>query len=270
MVRNLGAHVLPDSIHRLRRYTNLFQISLHDAKFFEFSLGKIMRSVMEWRALCPDAFFVVHGPYITNIMIDNKILKSSIQCVRHHLDACLALASPYLVIHPGTRNFKGEDGAREIPLDVSVKHTKTILNFIMKDYVGKPVKLLLENMANTKLKGLPMDKLIEIVDEMGPNVGLCFDLEHAFARGEDVSRFEEYMERADVIHFNSVPGCVEHGNGVDQHSGTTLEESVRIPPEKLKYWLVKFNHKIKILEMTGPVAERTLKSLEKEIQEGKI
>ena len=270
MIQNLGVHATKESIQRLRHYTNLFQISLHDARFFEFYYNKIKASVYEWRRICPDAFFVVHGPYLTNIMIDNKVLKSSVQSIRNHLDACLILGAPYLVVHPGTRNFKGECGTKEIPLEDSVRHTKKVLKFIMKDYRGKSVRLLLENMSNTNLKGFPMDKLIEIADELSPEVGLCFDTEHAYARGEDIKKFEVFMERADVIHFNPIPSYVNPGSGVDQHTYTSLNESVGIPPKILKKWLVKFKHKIKIMELDGQVAEGTLQTLLEENQNGKL
>jgi len=270
MIQNLGVHTTEESIQQLRQYTNLFQISLHDAKMFEFYYSKIRNSVYEWRTLCPDAFFVVHAPYPTNIMIENKVLKHSIISIDNHLKACLDLGSPFLVVHPGTRNFKSSGGNREIPLEESVKHTKKILKLIMKDYKGKGVRLLLENMSNINLKGLPMDNLIEIADEMYPEVGVCFDVEHAYARGESVKRYEQFMERADVIHFNPVPSEVRFGKGLDHHSHTTLNESVGIPPKKLKQWLVKFKDKIKIMEMTSTTAERSLCQLSEENKNGRL
>jgi hypothetical protein len=87
-------------------------------------------------------------------------------------------------------------------------------------------------------------------------LGICLDLEHAFAAGEPLNGIQDamdlYPELFDVVHFNSAPVNVEHGSRLDLHSFTTVKSGmdrvfslentdIKWNILRLLEWLVKYN-----------------------------
>lgn len=259
---NLGCHASEECVGNLRQYTNLFQVFFHSPLRFELDYKKMIENVLRVKQACPDAHLVCHGPYNTNIMIENRLSKVSIASLAAHLKACVELRIKYLVIHPGTRHFKSKTEDKEIPVEESMIHLTKTLKYLMRPFEGQDVKLLLENMANTGTKGFPINALIGVAQAAGPQVGLCLDTEHYYAHGEPLDKLDHYMEVADVIHFNTVPLEVAWGTGLDRHSNTSINESTKeFSPSVLRSRLKAFAYKIKILEAYPETAERSFKEL---------
>lgn len=267
MVKNLGCHTSHETISELCKYTHLFQIFLGSPMRFELDKEVLLERAKEFTAHT-SCEFVVHGPYWINIQAPNRFIKQSTVVLAKHLRAASICNFPYVVTHTGTRHITNKKTKEEI-----VYTEEESCDFMYKTLIGmtsyfdqyKNVKLLLENTASPKEKGLSVDKIIEVVNRLKMagihSVGLCFDVEHAYARGEDVSKFEEYMQFADVIHFNSVPAKIVPGKGLDRHSETSLYESVGILPERYLEWLKRFEDKPKILEMEFAVSVNTFEWL---------
>lgn len=175
MIQCLGAHASKECIKDLRQFTNLFQILLQNPRTFELDSRCLVDSFKEYLTEVSDAHFVVHGPYNTNILIDNKVIKPSIACIKAHLEACSYFGVKHLVIHPGTRHFVSKTEDREVPLEESIRYVRGVLSKMQPFIASRGVKLLLENMSNTKMKGMPTEVLIQLAQEFSPHVGVCFD-----------------------------------------------------------------------------------------------
>lgn len=262
----LGCHASEESVSNLRQYTNLFQIFFHSPLKFELDYHKMVENVLKVKQACPDACLVAHGPYNTNIMIENRLLKLSLASIASHLKAALSLGIENVVIHPGTRHFKSKTEDKEIGVEESMGHMVKVLRGLMNNFKGKPVRLLLENMASTGAKGMPINALLSIIEQLrdreGLSVGLCLDTEHYYAHGEPLDKLEHYMALADVVHFNTIPAEVAWGSGLDRHSVTSINESTKeFSPDVLRERLLRFPETIKILEMYPDTAERSFKEL---------
>ena len=60
---------------------------------------------------------------------------------------------------------------------------------------------------------------------------MCWDTEHAFANGfdlSDISLVEETLQVSSVVHLNSVPLNVVRGGHLDRHSDTLIEDGQEV------------------------------------------
>ena len=83
--------------------------------------------------------------------------------------------------------------------------------------------------------------LYKIVQEINnPRIRLCFDTEHVYASGYDLSDSklnQLALEASGVIHLNSVPSYVELGSYLDRHSKDYLRESKQLTYLREIYYL---------------------------------
>lgn len=175
--------------------------------------------------LFSDAEFIIHGPFWACLC---KPL--SVKMVQNTFDYYVKLShelSKYgsfkLVTHVGGRGeYSKQDSA------------KAILNFCqhwLVSTMNDTTILCLENdsgsKAGTKMGFVKaLNKICDVC--ASPRIRLCFDSEHAYANGVDLSdvEFLEFIKRnVSVVHFNAVPENVVRGGHLDRHSKTPLSES---------------------------------------------
>lgn len=165
---------------------------------------------------------VIHSPFWVNLCKcpSEPIVKRTMgYCVdmsremtKHNLK--------WFVVHIGGRG------------DVEPRNSvKYIINFCLQWLYltdGQDTILCLENDSGSKnYTKMGSVKILEHVVKTvnSPRVRMCFDSEHAYANGFDLSNVERLRELApiiEVVHFNSIPENVVRGKHLDRHSETYL------------------------------------------------
>lgn len=131
---------------------------------------------------------VAHDSYLVNLGApDEALRKKSIAGFIDELERCEALGVPWLVAHPGSHVGSGEDaGIATIAKSIDEAH---------KACPGFNVKVALEITAgqgsNLGCSFPQMARIFNAVKE-SDLLRLCFDTEHAFASGYDISNAEGY------------------------------------------------------------------------------
>ena len=254
---NLGVHASKKNIVKYASYTNIFQVFLSTPYRMNLTGHYDETLFMQY----PEAHFVIHGPYWTNFQVENRFLRQTVRLIRQHLEFCERHGIRYVVFHTGTQNRKIKEGKKLIPF--SKEFVVDLLLPIVRNY--PKVTMLLENSPSHRGKGMSVDKIINVVDDVRAkgvsNIGLCLDTLHAYAYGENMDRMSYFMKFADVIHFNSFPEEVGHGSCRDRHSETPLQDSKAFSPTLLISWLKIYVQKYKILEMRTEAALATFKWL---------
>jgi len=257
---NLGCHANAESqkegLEDFRPYTNLFQIFLQTPHRVQMDFDKLCLPAEAVRRMNPDCHFVVHAPFWYNFQAPNKLQKLALKSVKQHLEVCERFGFEYLVTHPGSRRVtvnKDTKEVREYDAEVAFETLTTSLQGVLAGIDGYGVKLLLENMPHCKANTLDTDFILRALahyKERGlNNIGLCFDTEHAYAHGEQLSDYPRFLEAADLIHFNAVPEGVVYGQGRDRHSETPWFDSAGIEPSLLVEWAHSYSDTYKIMEM---------------------
>ncbi len=155
---------------------------------------------------------VMHTPYTVNLASTKpRVVQFARRCVAEDLSLCVALAAPYLVLHPGSHGGQGpERAAKRI-----IEGLHEVMEAIEPSRRGS--MLLLEMMAGQGNEyGSTPKELATILDGLGwhPGVGLCIDTCHSFARGyplHTADGLDAYLEsiedtigvdRIHVVHLN--------------------------------------------------------------------
>jgi deoxyribonuclease-4 len=132
---------------------------------------------------------IAHDSYLVNLGApDDALRKKSIAGFIDELERCEALGVPWLVTHPGSHVGSGEDvGIATIAASIHEAH---------KACPGYNVKVALEITAgqgsNLGYSFQQMGRIFNSVKE-NDRLRLCFDTEHAFAAGYDISSDEGYQ-----------------------------------------------------------------------------
>jgi deoxyribonuclease-4 len=132
---------------------------------------------------------IAHDSYLVNLGApDDALRKKSIAGFIDELERCEALGVPWLVTHPGSHVGSGEDvGIATIAASIDEAH---------KACPGYNVKVALEITAgqgsNLGYSFQQMGRIFNSVTE-NDRLRLCFDTEHAFAAGYDISSDEGYQ-----------------------------------------------------------------------------
>jgi len=131
---------------------------------------------------------VAHDSYLVNLGApDDALRKKSIAGFIDELERCEALGVPWLVAHPGSHVGSGEDaGIATIAKSIDEAH---------KACPGFNVKVALEITAGQGSNlGCSFPQMARIFNAVRENdrLRLCFDTEHAFASGYDISNAEGY------------------------------------------------------------------------------
>lgn len=136
------------------------------------------------------ADFVVHAPYFVNFgSTAPNVYHGSIAVISDELQRCDLLGAKYLMTHLGT--YKDHVDENGIPSDAGQQKVIDALVKIMEKFTGKKTKFLLEVAAGSgSTIGSNFGQLAPLVDALkgfGQFGGICFDTQHAFASGYDIS-----------------------------------------------------------------------------------
>jgi len=132
---------------------------------------------------------VAHDSYLVNLGApDDALRRKSIAGFIDELERCEALGVPWLVAHPGSHVGSGEDvGIATIAKSIDEAH---------RACPGFNVKVALEITAGQGSNlGCSFPQMARIFNAVKENdrLRLCFDTEHAFASGYDISNAEGYQ-----------------------------------------------------------------------------
>ena len=152
--------------------------------YTEEEIAAFRRNVRESDIRC----VVAHDSYLVNLGAPDDVLrKKSIAGFIDELERCEALGVPWLVAHPGSHVGSGEDvGIATIAKSIDEAH---------KSCPGFNVKVALEITAGQGSNlGCSFPQMARIFNAVKENdrLRLCFDTEHAFASGYDISNAEGY------------------------------------------------------------------------------
>jgi len=194
--------------------------------------------------------FVVHAPYFVNFgSIEPRIYHGSISAIAEELQRADMLGAKYLMTHLGTyKEYIDADGN---PTAEGQKKVLKALEEIMQKYKGKTTKFLLEIAAGSgSTVGSSFEQMAPLVDALKKYDGfggICFDTQHAFASGYDISNaegikstFKKFdkligLEYLRMSHMND--SKIELGGKKDRHDhikgGIIGEKGFA---ELLKFW----------------------------------
>jgi deoxyribonuclease-4 len=132
---------------------------------------------------------IAHDSYLVNLGAPDEALRNkSVAGFIDELERCEALGVPWLVAHPGSHVGSGEDaGIATIAKSIDEAH---------KACAGFEVKVALEITAGQGSNlGCSFPQMARIFNAVKENdrLRLCFDTEHAFASGYDISNEEGYQ-----------------------------------------------------------------------------
>ncbi len=132
---------------------------------------------------------IAHDSYLINLGApDEALRKKSVAGFIDEFERCEALGVPWLVAHPGSHVGSGEEaGISTIAKSIDEAH---------KACAGFEVKVALEITAGQGSNlGYSFQQMGRIFDAVKENdrLRLCFDTEHAFAAGYDISNEEGYQ-----------------------------------------------------------------------------
>ncbi len=138
---------------------------------------------------------IAHDSYLVNLGApDDALRKKSIAGFIDELERCEALGVPWLVAHPGSHVGSGEaTGIKTIAKSIDEAHQAC---------AGFTVKVALEITAGQGSNlGCSFPQMGQIFDAVKENdrLRLCFDTEHAFASGYDISKPEGYQNTFDEL-----------------------------------------------------------------------
>jgi deoxyribonuclease IV len=124
--------------------------------------------------------WVIHAPYYINFASEKEATqKSSIRIIREELERGSVLGAKYVMFHPGSAKDVGEEMGLKLVIDGIKK--------IYDGYEGS-TQLLVEISAGAgAVIGDQFEELATILDGVDhPELGICFDTQHAFASGYDL------------------------------------------------------------------------------------
>jgi deoxyribonuclease-4 len=153
--------------------------------YTEEEIAAFKRNLRESDIAC----VIAHDSYLVNLGApDEALRKKSVAGFIDELERCEALGVPWLVAHPGSHVGSGEDaGIATIAKSIDEAH---------KTCSGFEVKVALEITAGQGSNlGCSFPQMARIFNAVKENdrLRLCFDTEHAFASGYDISNEEGYQ-----------------------------------------------------------------------------
>ena len=161
---------------------------------------------------------IVHAPYIINLANNTDINKWEFACnfLRQEINRCNLLGVKYMVLHPGS--------SVDLDRNYAINNIIKGLNNVLID--DDNIVILLETMA---LKGTEIGSIKEIktiIDGVNnkKNIGVCLDTCHLNDAGNDISRFDEFLDEFDKLIGIEKIKCVhvndsknERGSHKDRH-----------------------------------------------------
>jgi deoxyribonuclease-4 len=176
-----------------------------------------------------------HNSYLINLATsDEEKLNKSYSAMLDELVKADQLQLDYVVIHPGTYNYKDKNESKESGL----KRIAQQINKLFNDAKDSKVKILLETVAGQGHNlGRKFHHLKEIIDQIKikDRIGICFDTCHSFASGYDFTTKQKYDEMWDK--FDDTIGLeylyAFHLNDSEKELGSRIDRHVHIGQGKI-------------------------------------
>ncbi|MFW6256660.1 MAG: TIM barrel protein [Bacillota bacterium] len=199
-----------------------------------------------------DLNFVVHSPYIINIVNEKKdFYNRSIECIVEALDICHDLNIGSYVTHLGSVESKTSSK------EVVARLKKSCSEILARTAAETTTKLLLETSPGSKSETRigRLEELIAVAQDFSSRVGVCLDTEHAYANGLDLTKLdlEKKSSEIEVVHLNAIPEDVGLNSHRDKHGKTRLvntKETVRKSLQELIQFFAERDVPL-ILERSG-------------------
>ena len=176
-----------------------------------------------------------HNSYLINLATsDQEKLTKSYEAMLDEMVKANQLDLDYIVIHPGTYNYKDKDESEETGLNRIAEQ----INKLIIETKNSSVKILLETVAgqghNLGRKFHHLKSIIEKVENK-ERIGVCFDTCHAFASGYDFTTKNGYDEMWD--EFEDVIGLdylyAFHLNDSENELGSRTDRHAHIGRGKI-------------------------------------
>ncbi|MBI4438269.1 deoxyribonuclease IV [Candidatus Uhrbacteria bacterium] len=141
----------------------------------------------------------IHAPYFINLASsENRIRHGSVAVLREELERGSQLGAAGMMFHPGSSKNVGRKEGERLVIDG--------LDRIMEGYGGS-CQLLIEISAGAGMvMGDTFEALAMFLDgaRRGSEIGICFDTQHAFASGYDITTKKGLDETLET--FNALVG----------------------------------------------------------------
>ena len=182
-------------------------------------IGAFKRNFKETRI----ATVVAHDSYLLNLGAPDESLRDkSIAGLIDEIQRCETLGVPYLIAHPGSHVGAGEDaGIMRIAKSIDKAHHAC---------KGFKTKIALEITAGQGSNlGCTFEQMARIVEavKQSDRIRICFDTEHAFAAGYDIStaegyertfaEFDKHLGVKNIAAFHLNDSLKPLGSRVDRH-----------------------------------------------------
>lgn len=239
-LKNLGLHIAykPEDICRAREAGfNVFQVFLGSPQKAIKDYKALEDLYLERKRFMPlDIQLIVHGHYWFNLVKGGHWLtRLTLIELQKQLDLAKKLGATHYVTHVGYRNSKKEmEAGKEISNEQALGNLYMFCKALVPYLEFTGIQFCLENSAGTKAGTLmgSVDDLMAVITSLNyPLMGICWDTQHAWARGDLFGQqnaflinYEKQWAHVKAIHLNPNPGTSE-GGFKDRHSSITLEES---------------------------------------------
>jgi deoxyribonuclease-4 len=169
-----------------------------------------------------------HNSYLINLATsDEEKLSKSYTAMLDEMVKAEQLELDYIVIHPGTYNYKDKNENKQTGLNRIAEQ----LNSLFKETKRSNVRILLETVAgqghNLGRKFRHIATIIQKIENKD-RIGVCFDTCHSFASGYDFStkrkydelwnKFDEVIGLKYLFAFHLNDSVKELGSRVDRHT----------------------------------------------------
>lgn len=225
-LKNIGYHESPNSkswIPALNEGVRCLQIMLGNPRsYYSRALDAESIAVVKEKNL----EVIAHGPYVTSLVrpLSDDVYKKSLSCYSNLTKNSLESNIKTIVVHVG--GILDNQTEREARRSLESFLTQWLMSF-----GGQPITFCLETDPGSKngkrIGGIRF--LYPIIrDFNNPQIKLCWDWEHSYANGFDLTKeknIDSLLNVTSVMHINAIPTYVERGSHLDRHSETLLSES---------------------------------------------
>ena len=155
-----------------------------DATDPAYDVGAVLRTLVE-RGVKATSCHAPFGPHMNLASQDASVRKAGIDSLRSLLEPCAKLGVETIVVHPNVAP-QGQTDEQAEASGPRIRESMAITGEIARPF---GLRLAFENMLSAG-RSQPcgaMAQLLELVDGLPDNIGLCFDTGHAFANGLDLA-----------------------------------------------------------------------------------
>ncbi len=175
-----------------------------DATDAAYDVGAVLRTLVECGVKAKSCH-APFGPHINLGSHDESVREAGIDSLRSLLEPCAKLGVETIVVHPNVAPQRQTDEQAEASRP-RIRESMAAAGEIARPF---GVRLAFENMLSAG-RSQPcgaMAQLLELVDGLPDNVGLCFDTGHAFANGLDLAReVRDSGDRLIALHVHDNDG----------------------------------------------------------------